>query len=372
MFTHILRYKVKSLMHEKEYIFWNLAWPILLVSLLFSIFQSIETGDSLKSIKVGTDSAYFEWISEKMEYAEGKPIFELITVENKEEALREKEIDAYITGQHVLTMEIYDNKDESISMTQTILNIINRRSLLMEKIFSAPGAIPESDAEKLMEEIVSDTRKYVNKVESHQGGMGLYYMYVMLAMTCMGASTCAGYDILSVDASCERASSKRNLVSGTRSYKIFLTNLFGSFLLNVFVSIIYILFTRFVLGGDYGNAYPYLLLSLLISNTIGILFGAIIILLIPKRNEKTISLIPPFYIISCFFAGMMSPQLSYYIEQGAPWVTKVNPATVITKLFFGLYHYGVGNEFFDFLWTSLIMVLVMVSMTGLLSKKILK
>lgn len=373
MFTHILRYKMKSLLHEKDYLFWNFGWPILLVTLIFSIFQSIESGEVFQPIPVGTNSAYFQWISEKMEYAKDRPMFQIIDVKNKEEALKEKEIEAFITGEQILSMEIYDIKGENLSMIQTILNIVNRRSLLMEKIFSAPGTLArESDAEKVVADIIEDSQKYVNKVESKKGGMGLYYLYVMLAMTCLGASTCAGVDILSVDASTEMASSKRNLVSGTPSSKIFLTNLFGSYLLNVLVSVAYVLYTRFVLGGDYGQEYPYLFLSLLIANLIGVLFGAIITLLLPKRNEKTISLIPPFYIISCFVAGMMSPELSYKIEQIIPWITKVNPATVITKLFFGLYHYGVGSEFYEFLFTSIVVVIVMMGLTGLLSKRLQK
>ena len=373
MFTHILRYKIKDLLHQKDYLFWSVCWPMILATMIFSIFRSIESGDLFQPIKVGTDSSYFQWISEKMEYAKDKPMFEIVDVKNKEEALKEKEIEAFITGDHMLSMDIYRSKGENLSLIQTILNIVNRRSLLAEKIFSSPELLTgDAYEEKIMADIVSDTQRYVNRVETQKGGAGLYYLYVMLAMTCLGASTCAGWDVLSVDASSELASSKRNLVSGTSPSKIFLTNLFGSYIFNVLVAILYVLYTRFVLGGEYGDNYPYLFLSLLIATMIGLLFGAIIILLLPKRNEKTMSLIPPFYIVSCFLAGMMNPELSYKIEQSIPWITKVNPATAITKLFFGLYHYGVGSEFYGILLTSVVMLAVMLCLTGLLSKRLQK
>ena len=73
-----------------------------------------------------------------------------------------------------------------------------------------------------------------------------------------------------------------------------------------------------------------------------------------NENAKT-GIIVAITMTGCFFAGMMGPDIKYYIDKNFPVINAINPANLITDGFYALYYYGASSRYLIDLGGLLIM-----------------
>ncbi len=350
MFWHNFKFAFKTLIKNRELIFWTLAFPFILALLFNLAFARLHDYDVFEAfdIAIVNDESYQNAIGIKSAYSalsEGdEKIFNIkyASREDADKMLENEEIEGYVyiaDGQiHVAVKTNGTNQTVLATVSEQISqSVVMVEDIVATDIQRSGGQeinIPEIAAKAM--KIVSEAEPNV-KDESRVMNIVSIEFFTLVAMACMqGAMISSEMMDRSLPNITNRG--KRVSIAPTRKSVIVGSNLLAGYLL-LFVSVtLLILFTRFVLGIEYGSNIALMLLVAVVGSLTSTMMGMFLSVFLKAKSGAKQVIVLVVTMVGCLFAGMFGGMKNYF-DEALPFVNKISPVGLITDGFYSLYYY---------------------------------
>ncbi len=361
MFLHNFKYSFKVLLKSKSLIFWTMIWPLLLGTMFHLAFANIEDSEKLNTINLGVvdNNSYKEdeILSTTLKTMSDKNnesyLFD-ITYGDEDKInnlLEEKKIESYIVRDETTKVIIKENGINQTIIKYVIDQIYEYQELATTVIENNISSEIQSgnppDVEKIynsvMEEL-NNNQTYLNDKSKNNVNYVVIEFYTLIAMTCLFGAMLTTTVVSNYLANINKKGARITLAPASR-LTILLGGLLASFIIQVMIMAVLLLYTTLVLNVDYGNRFDLVILLSLVGTLAGNALGLVAGSMTFKNENTRIGVVLSITMLGCFFSGMMGISMKYIIDKNMPLLNIINPANMITDGFYGLYYYDTLDRY---------------------------
>jgi len=362
------KYSFLCLIRSRSYLFFALAFPIL----LGTFFNAVFGGDLLADFspiqvaiieEAGFAQPLFTDTLRALTDLE-EPIIEIIPAESPEEA------ETLLAGGDVSGVFILGDDIElmvaNIGLNQSILQTISNEFLRRS------ATIGDIAAER--PDIVLDIVEQINAgLDINRDAPGLeidllvYYFYALLAMVSfMGAQV--GFQVsISVQASVSPLAARRS-ISPSRKISIVISGFLAGLLVHFLVTIVSVAYLIFVLGVNFGQNLPLVLLVCLVGSLTGVSFGILIATVVKGKPNIREAVVTAISFVFWATSGLFQTEVRRAVRNSFPILDRLNPTTLMSDAFASLVIYDNLDHYIQ----SLLILLAMSACFLLVSAAVLR
>lgn len=348
MFLHNFKYFLKILLKNRVLVFWTLAFPLILGTFFNLAFSDIENSEAFDYINIAIidndqykNNMVYNYAFNSM--SSKSDIFHLFnikytTVEEADKLLEDKDIVGYLLLTDKPTITINSN-GISESIFKSVVDEV-------EQINSISSTIYSEDISRIYSDIVAKYSIEVNLNNTTSGNMSytMIEFYSLIAMTCLYGSLLSMYIVNQILPNISNRG-KRIGNSPVSKYKLILSGLSASYVIQVVGLLLLFLYTVLVLGVDYGNNFLFVILLSLLGSFAGLCFGMFVSLVFKVNEGTKVGIIIAITMVFSFLSGMMGITMKYLIDKNVPIINQINPVNMITDGLYSLYYYDTYNRF---------------------------
>ncbi len=364
MFSHNLKYTIKTLSKNKVLIFWTFAFPIILGILFNMSFSNIEKDEMLQIFDIAVvdnnefkaQEIYRETLNELSSDNNENKLFNIkyVTEDEADLLLDNLDIKGYIVFKNDEPQVVIKENGTyqtlikfvitEIGQNQTIIEDLSKKSI-EEEISNGNYSV---DTEKIINDIL-------NKIKNEQINLknisksNLHYMqieyYTLIAMACMYGGMLGLTAINNCLANMSNKG-KRISVSPNRKSIIVLSSALGAYVVSLVGLALLIIFLKLGLKADFGNNITLVILLSAVGNLAGISLGVLIASIFKVSEGAKTGIIIAITMFLSVLSGMMGVTLKYVIDKNIPIINLVNPNNLITDGFYSLYYFDTLDRYF--------------------------
>lgn len=296
-------FNVKITLREKNFLFWTIAYPILLAIFFNLAFGGLLKGE-LESIKLGiaADSDY-NYILKRVD------VFELKTMNDEEakESLKKGEISGYIDGKGRLMVERAGSEPTVIKGVMELIQQMKSSKIPFQKF-----RFDIAYVKHLQQKEAAITVIFYSLI----GMVALYGMYngIQMVYGFQGNLSSIGSRVQTTPID------RRNIV---------LSGFLIAVILNLMSNLLLILFMRYVLLLNLFKDFNKSLVLIVMSNFLGVALGIFLSASNKMSDDKKMMLATITSLFLSALSGMMGNSLKQVIERYAPIINKINPVSII-------------------------------------------
>lgn len=357
MFTHIYLYKLKSIVRDRNLMFWTLMFPILLSMLFWMAFSNITKGEAFHDIKIAVvnDAAYkenanFDKALSYVSADDEDKLFDVTytTMDSAKKLLKDNQIEGYIYFSNGLNLTVKNSGINESIIKEFLDYYVQTSSTASTIITKNPSAIYGNLAKDLTQKV-----QYLKEVPAGAANPDtvVYYFYALIAMTCLYGSFWGQKEVSDIQANQSYVGARVN-VAPTHKLKVFSIAMLAAVTVQLIEIFALLLFLIFVLKIDFGSQIAYIALTCFAGTLTGVSFGAFISSCITKKEGIKIAVLIGGTMVMSFLSGMMYAGIKTVVSRNAPLLAYMNPANLIADSFYSLYYYS-GHEHY-FLNTALL------------------
>ena len=364
MFSHNLKYIIKTLFKNKVLIFWTFAFPIILGILFNMSFSNIEKDEMLQIFDIAVvdnnefkaQEIYRETLNELSSDNNENKLFNIkyVTEDEADLLLDNLDIKGYIVFKNDEPQVVIKENGTyqtlikfvitEIGQNQTIIEDLSKKSI-EEEISNGNYSV---DTEKIINDIL-------NKIKNEQINLknisksNLHYMqieyYTLIAMACMYGGMLGLTAINNCLANMSNKG-KRISVSPNRKSIIVLSSALGAYVVSLVGLALLIIFLKLGLKADFGNNITLVILLSAVGNLAGISLGVLIASIFKVSEGAKTGIVIAITMFLSVLSGMMGVTLKYVIDKNIPIINLVNPNNLITDGFYSLYYFDTLYRYF--------------------------
>lgn len=351
MFFHNFKYRLKTVFHAKEEVFWILIFPILLGTCFYAAFSNVtESTENFSTINVAIvldDNSQSESIKEVFnsmsvdENEDGLLSITYCDINNAKSLLNKEDITGIIQFTEN-SPEIIVNED---GINESILKAIVDKYVQSADILANIGQKNPEALANVIDSIYNEV-EYITTNNLSDGNMDMFtdYYYSLIAMTCLFGSLSGQSCAEKLKANISAQGMRKSLTPANRLVLI-LSDFSATYLLQIVANAILVCYLNFVLKINLGANFGLIMLTVATGSLIGVSMG-IFIGSIPKISSAIkLTIISASTLFSSFLSGLMVGGIKYNIEEYIPIVNKLNPATIITDALYSLNVYDTYERF---------------------------
>lgn len=370
MFRQIFKYEFINTIRQKELIFWMMCFPIILGTFFNLAFGNIyEKNEIFTEIPVAVaetkeDSVFREVLDELS--TGDSPLFKVqyTDMEEAEELLKNEDIKGIICVDDELSLSVAGNGLEQSIIKSFLEQYEAQKTIITDTAVNNPDKL---------QDVITALSADINCIETKElsgGNMDEYVQYFqnLIAMVGMFGTMVGLFAATSNEANLS-AIGARKCVAPTHKLKSIVANLLAAFcaqIICVFISITYIVF---ILKIDMGDKIPMIYLSGASGSLLGVSLGFLIGSIGRMSEGVKVGISTSFSMFCCFLSGLMVGNMKAVINQHCPIVNKINPAAVISDLFYCLAVYDDYSRYMEKMVTLLIMSAVFITGGFLLTRR---
>ena len=340
--------RLKCIIRNKQVLFWNYIFPILLATCYYFAFSNLYSAESFETIKVAYDNEgaktdEFGTVISQAKLSDDTRMFD-ITYCDKAEAktlLEKGKIEAYIVGSVTPQLFVKEN-----GMNETIVKAFMDSYLQMQ---ATVHSILQKNPNAVNEGLIDDVMQYDNYVGAEKNQKNpdslLIYFYSLLAFACVYAASSGLDEVINIQAD-QSACGARVNVSPVQKMRLFLCNLLASFTSHIFSIMILFAYLYFILKINFGNSLFYLFLICFLGSLAGLAMGATVGVWVKKKAEVKEAILTLLVLGGSFLAGMMVSNMKYMIEEKFPLLGYINPVNLVSDAMYSLYYFDTYDRFY--------------------------
>ena len=348
MFLHTFKYTLKTIIRSKEALFWSFLFPIALSTFMFMAFGKVyETEELFEAVPVTvietSSNELFMEILDSLSTGDDKLLdLHVLSEEEALTALEENEINGIIYVDKDISLKVSKNGYEETVLKVFLEQYVQTQSLIEEVVAKDPSKIQAA-----VDTLSADT-KYYTEISTSDGNQNIYvtYFYAVLAMSCLFAAFNGLDRTFKIQADIS-ALGQRRAVAPTKKMIVIFSEFLAGETVQFAVELSTLFYMSQILGIDFGNKYPAIILLLFLGSSFGMALG-IFIGALPKLSEGSKLGIT---ITTCMFFSVLADLcvagLRDKIEHVAPIINKLNPAALIVDSFYSLNVFDTYNRFFQ-------------------------
>lgn len=370
MFWHNLKYEVLSGLRVKEVLFWLILFPIVLGTLFKVAFSNIYQEDTLFStvpvaVVETTQQPMLHTVLDSLESNE-EPLFS-VTYTDEETALsllEKKEIDGILYAGDTLSLSVAGNGVE-----QTIIKSFAEQYHLQETIIRQTIQTAPEKTEAVIAAL-NNTVVGNQKISMTTGNTDYTtnYFYNLLAMVAMFGSI-TGLHIAIAQQGNLSPLGARKCCSPTPKSISLIAGLIGSYILQSICMVIAVTYLVVVLKINFVGSLPLIYLSAIVSGILGVSLGFMVGSFGRLQENAKTGIAMTVSMLSCFCSGLMVSNIRPYLAEHIPFFHSINPASLISDLFYCLNLYSDYQQYFYKLATILVMAVVFTAIGFLLTRR---
>lgn len=376
MFFHIFKYRIKTIFHTKEEVFWILIFPILLGTCFFAAFSNISSStENFETIDVAivldadeTPKYIFDAMSDKNTSSENETALLHITycdISKATDLLNSNDI----TGIISFTNNTFELTVVEESINASILKEILDKYIQVSSILQKLGSSDPVQIQKTIQSVMSDN-SFITTKKLTDGNTDMFtdYFYSLIAMTCLFGALSGQSCATQMKANLSSLGMRKNLAPVNRG-TIIAADFLATYLLQVIANIILIIYLNYILKVNLGGSFPLILLTAITGSLIGVSSG-IFIGSIPKLSENIkMAINIALALFGSFLSGLMFGGLKYVIEEKIPIINRLNPATVITDALYSLNIYDTYDRYITCMITLVIYCVIFCSASYFITRR---
>ena len=373
MFTHNLKYTIKTLFKNKSLIFWTFAFPIILGLFFNMAFSSIEKDEMLNTFEIAVidnkeleQDNYYKNILETLSKEE--KIFNITYTdkENADKLLDDNKIEGYFYIEDGKSNIAVKENGINETILKYVIQEIEENKIIIENCINKEvennikNNIYDKNILEIKDNIISEINTYNVEIEDislkNLSYMQIEY-FTLIAMACMYGGL-LGLTAINNNLANMSSKGKRVAVSPTKKGIIILSSLLGSYLISVLGIFILISFLYFILHVNFGSNLLLVIILSLIGSLAGISLGLLVSTCIRKDEGTKTGLIIAISMIYSVLSGMMGVTLKYVIDKNIPILNKLNPNNLITDGFYSLYYYNSTERYLNNIIYLIIFIII--------------
>lgn len=359
LFFHNSKYTMLSMFRLKVTLFWTLAFPLLLATFMYMAFGNLfekdemfktinvavvepENDDTLMSVLESLDVNHTDSASKSDDSSNS--FSDLINMKLMDSSAAKKALnDKKVTG--IIYTEdaslVVDENSYNATILESILTQYKQQKDVFTNIAKTnPAALDTAIAG------LSDTTSEYKEISLSSGNQDEYtnYFYAVFAMSCLFASFSAVTATNRLLANTSSLGMRKSLVPASKNTLIF-SEYISLLIIHFAVELIALVYMT-LLGVDFGNKYPAIILTLFFGCMIGLSIG-VIIGAIPKLTEGSkIGISVGIGMVLSVLADLCANGIKDMIEHRLPIANRLNPACLISDCFYSLNVYDSYDRFF--------------------------
>lgn len=337
MFVHEFKKTLKVFMRQKVMIFWALIFPLVLGVFFKLALGNVKDSNNFEAIKVGVnesllDDEYFKNFTDQMKEEDL-----LDPIASKDDKILDKDdISAYIEKKDQVLLK-KNGVRESI-----LVNILKYYSMNENMVRTIMEKNPNTD----ISNIFVDKTHIENDIPNKDMDPTMVFFYALIGFQIIYGYSWGLSIIYQYEANLTTIA-KRNAISPLNKRISLLASMSVGFLLNFFIALFTMLIFNKVLGVDFSNRIPQLLLIVAIGSVTGVSLGMVIGASNKADIETKLGLGIGISLLLSFLAGMMVSGIKIIIAEKAPLINKINPVALISDGIYSLYYYQSLDRYYN-------------------------
>jgi len=341
MFWNIYGKRVLRSFRDRDSLIWTWIFPILLATMFFATFGSLDTMGMLDRFPLGVvnDEAYrldaaFRSALESVSGEDG--LFELIVIEDADAAdamLENGGVEGYILAGEIPVLVIAGDGINQTIAKGFLDRYIQTGSSVLMILANDPAAAANLPA---MLSQVDYTREI--SLSKNPPSNRLNYFYALLAMVCMYGGFQGLASVTYLQANLSALGARRTVAPAVR-WRMIVYDLLGGITVHVIFLFTVVAYITFVLGTSFGSQFGVVLLTCFACSMLGVAFGAMVSAVSRLKEQVKIAILITVSMVCSFLSGLMTSGINYTIAEKAPFIAFINPAARITDAFYCLYYY---------------------------------
>ncbi|MGN0368717.1 MAG: ABC transporter permease [Wujia sp.] len=341
MFWHSFKGCLRVMVKGKVTLFWTMIFPILLTTFMYVTFGNLmERDEMFHTVEVavvdgeGGDPGLMIMLS--MLDAAEDPLIHINTMK-KEEALQkldDKKVDGVIFTEDC-SLVVRDSGVSSTILEQILLQYKQNATAIKDQMENEAQSFSLSDLSGLMDGMQEQV-SYCVQTSLTSGTQNPYYnfFYAIFAMSCLFSGFSSLGAVNNMQANISAKGMRRSVSPANKGVVIvseFLALLCMHFLVEVLV-LVYMM----ILGIDFGNNIPAVLLILLFGCMIGLAFGVIIGSITKMSEASKVGVVIAVSMTCSVLADLCINGIKHLLAQNVPIINKINPAALLSDSFYAL------------------------------------
>lgn len=346
MFLHNLKYAMKTMIKSKSAIIWTIVFPIALATFMYMAFGNLFEKESVfSSIPVAVVSEKtnegFEAVIEELSKGGDDRLLDARYMTD-EEAKRELS-DENVTGIIYVGEDIQLVVNES-TYQNTVLKTVIAQYKKSEKVITEIAKKNPQAVEQAVKDLTGGREYFIEKTTSN-GNQNPYtnYFYAIFAMSCLFASFAATEKIARIQANESALGMRRNLSPNSKLSTI-IAEFISMFVFQFSTEVITLIYLT-IIGVDFGNRYPQILVILFFGSCIGIALGIIIGSISKLSEASRTGICVSISMVLSVMSDLCAPGIKDSIEHTAPIINRINPAALIVDSFYALNIYDTYDRY---------------------------
>ena len=324
-------------MRQKVMIFWALIFPLVLGVFFKLAFGNVKDSNNVEAIKVGVnesllDDEYFKNFTDQMKEED---LLDPISSKD-DKILDQDDVSAYIEKKDQLILK-KNGVRESI-----LVNILKYYSMNENMVRTIMEKNPNTD----ISNIYLDKTHIESDIPNKDMDPYMTFFYALIGFQIIYGYSWGLSIIYQYEANLTTIA-KRNAISPLNKRISLLASMSVGFLLNFCIALFTMLIFNKVLGVDFSNRIPQLLLIVAIGSLTGVILGMVIGASNKADIETKIGLGIGISLLLSFLAGMMVAGVKIIIAEKAPLINKINPVALISDGIYSLYYYQSLDRYYN-------------------------
>ncbi|MFR1841187.1 MAG: ABC transporter permease [Oscillospiraceae bacterium] len=359
MFFHNFKYSLKNAFRQKEFLFWILAFPIILGTFFYVAFNSMYEKESMfnkipVAIVENTENTAFKEVIKELSSGEDAMFDSKFTdSQTALDMLKTNDIIGIINVDSELSLTVSNDGIKQTIIKSFLDQYQIRESIIMETVNNNPQNL-QSVVDAMSQEINCNESLFLSN-----GNMDAYiqYFYNLIAMAAFFGSISGLYIAINNQGNLS-AIAARKCISPTNKLTSITASLLASFVAQVICVSIGITYILFILKVDMGDKIPMVYLSGAVGSLTGVTMGFFIGSFGRLNQNVKMAISMSVTMLSCFLSGLMVGNMKSVIEMYAPIVNRINPAALISDLFYCLNIYNDYRRYTEKFVTLLILSVI--------------
>lgn len=374
MFWNIYGKRILSSLRDKDSLIWTWVFPIMMATLFYFTFTSLDTAGQLNEIPLGVvdNAAYRQDVNFKSALesvsgeSSGSKLFALTVYSSTDEAdaaLEDGIIDGYVRVDSAPALVVSsDGLNQTI--TKSFLdNYLQTKNSIETALTQNPMAAANLSA---MLERVNYTREI--SLSENPPTNKVSYFYALLAMICMYGGFQGLTTVTRLQANLSALGARRTMSPAGR-FSVVAYDLLGGITVHFACLLVVVAYIIFVLGTNFGSKLGLVLLTCLAGSVLGVAFGAMVSVTSKLKEQAKTAILISITMVCSFLSGLMVGGINYIVAEKAPLVAWLNPTARITDAFYCLYYYDTYERYFLNIGIILTMALVMLTVTAVFVRR---
>ena len=359
MFFHNFKYSLKNAFRQKEFLFWILAFPIILGTFFYVAFNSMYEKESMfnkipVAIVENTENTAFKEVIKELSSGEDAMFDSKFTdSQTALDMLKTNDISGIINVDSELSLTVSNDGIKQTIIKSFLDQYQIRESIITDTVNNNP---------QNLQSVIDAMSQEINCNESlslSNGNMDTYiqYFYNLIAMAAFFGSISGLYIAINNQGNLS-AIAARKCISPTNKLTSITASLLASFVAQVVCVSIGITYILFILKVDMGDKIPMVYLSGAVGSLNGVTMGCFIGSFGRLNQNVKMAISMSVTMLSCFLSGLMIGNMKSVIEMYVPIVNRINPAALISDLFYCLNIYNDYRRYTEKFVTLLILSVV--------------